>query len=86
MSKVNQKPVFLQVTYDEERCGYFVKGHGFDFFAYFTEDAIECCSVTRKDDDYILHLSIELRGLKRLSCDILETLIARELATVWVIA
>jgi hypothetical protein len=78
----------LNITFDEKRCGYFVQGHGFDFFAYFTGDMagdgfIECSSVKRAGDDYTAHLVIPLRGAKMLSPDLLETLIARELFPLW---
>ena len=78
----------LDITYDEKRCGYFVKGHGFDFFAYFTGDLdgqgfIECDSVQRAGDDYTVHLMIPLKGAKMLSPDLLETLISKELLPLW---
>lgn len=78
----------LNITFDEKRCGYFVSGSGFDFFAYFTGDMdgdgfIECDSVQRKGDDYTMHLTIPLNGAKMLSPDLLETLIVRELAPLW---
>jgi hypothetical protein len=78
----------LNITYDEKRCGYFVQGHGFDFFAYFTGDPngagfIECDSVQRQGDDYTAHLSIPLNGAKMLSPDLLETLIVKELFPLW---
>ena len=78
----------LQVEYDDRRCGYWVKGAGFDFFAYFTGDEpgvefIECSNVTREGDSRSLHLSIPLGGAKRLTEDVLETAILQRLAEFW---
>ncbi len=72
----------FQVSYDEKRCGYFVKGHGFDFFLYFTTgDTLECDSVMREGSDFELHLTIPI-GQTKPSSDLVETLVARELNTV----
>lgn len=78
----------LHITYDEKRCGYFVRGMGFDFFAYFTGDLdgagfIECDSVQREGEAYTAHLTIPLNGASMLSNDLLETLILRELTPLW---
>lgn len=79
----------LSVTYDQKRSGYFISGHGFDFFAYFTEGGpnggsyIECDNVVRQGDPYSLHLIIPLSGAQMLSTDLLETLICKELAEYW---
>jgi hypothetical protein len=78
----------LNITYDDKRCGYFVQGMGFDFFAYFTGDFdgagfIECDSVQRQGDDYTAHLAIPLQGAKMLSPDLLETLILRDISLLW---
>lgn len=36
MNKVKHEIPTLSVDFDEKRCGYFVRGCGFDFFMYFT--------------------------------------------------
>lgn len=83
----------LNVTYDEKRCGYFVQGSGFDFFAYFTgdineetnlmENYIECDGVVREGSDLDAHISIPLHGCSRLSNDIMETKILEALRVYW---
>lgn len=74
----------LNVIYDEKRCGYWINGHGFDFFAYFTSDGgpkswIECDCVTREGCDFNFHLVVPIETAKTPSCDLVETLVAREL-------
>lgn len=77
----------LHVEHDEKRCGYWVQGDGFDFFAYFTGDEknefIECDSVRRNGSDKVLHLSIRLGGSGKVDRDILESAIQRELSKYW---
>ena len=75
----------LNIIFDEKRCGYWVKGYGFDFFAYFTNDGglnswIECDCVTRKESDFTLHLSLPINTAKKPSCDLVETLMMQELS------
>ena len=75
------------VEHDEKRCGYWIQGDGFDFFAYFTGDEknefIECDSVRREGSDYALHLSIRLGPNGKVDKDILESAIQRELSKYW---
>lgn len=69
----------FEVIYDKKRSGYFVKGHGFNFFLYFTTgDCLECSSVKRDGCDFEIHLSIPI-GPTEPSCDLVETLVAMEL-------
>lgn len=71
----------FSVQFDRKRSGYFVKGSGFDFFLYFTTgDCLECDSVKRDGCDFEMHLSIPI-GPTQPSCDLVETLVARELHT-----
>lgn len=78
----------LLIEHDEKRCGYWVQGDGFDFFAYFTSDEkntfIECDSVKREGSDYILHLSVRLGASGNVDNDMLESAIQRELSSYWV--
>lgn len=77
----------LDITYDEKRCGYWVQGDGFDFFAYFTSgdggNFIECDHVQRQGDDFTLHLSVRLGPNGQPHADILATALQRELAKYW---
>lgn len=66
----------LNIIFDEKRCGYWVKGHDFDFFLHFTEDEfskkwLEC--------DSPIWLRIPIENAVRPSIDYLETILVKEL-------
>lgn len=78
----------LSSFYDEKRCGYFVSGDGFDFFAYHVGDSetpeafgIECDHVERSGygNGYSIHLYIPLLQAP-MSETVLVNAINRELA------
>jgi len=78
----------LDIWYDEKRCGYFVTGSGFDFFAYLTDDGdgnnfIECDHVVRQGYDQAVPIVVAFGGAKNLSLDIVETAILIELKKYW---
>lgn len=76
----------FDITYDKRRCGYFVVGHGFDFFLYFTgspyveEIYLECDVVMPEGvpGSYSHHLQFHLWNGHH-SVQLVETMVYREL-------
>lgn len=79
--------ITLDFDYDEKRQGYWIKGSGFDFFAYFTSDEestfVECDHIQREGDEYVLHLQVRLGPAGKVHQDILETAVHNELKKWW---
>jgi len=78
----------LDIEYDEKRCGWWVSGSGFDFFAYMTSDDhgnnfIECDHVVREGSSLDRHITIAYGGAKKLTSDVLETALLIELRKYW---
>lgn len=82
------------ITRDDKRCGFFVSGSGFDFFAYYTCDTtedgsqlstyIECDHVERAGEpSEIHHMRINLGPSGVAIEDILHTAISKWLCERW---
>jgi len=84
MNKTIKIPTQLAITFDEKRCAYYIRGGCFEFFLYFMQcpytgaESLECFSVVIDGHDDF-NICIPLNGKKRLSCDVVETLVIREL-------
>lgn len=84
MNNTLKKPLKLNVRFDKKRCGYFIEGHGFDFFLYFTDDYLECDQVEKIGSDKVLHMYIPLNGKPGMSCDVLENKLLEVMLSNWV--
>jgi len=85
----------LKINFDDKRCGYWVSGLGFDFFASLTSEVsenpdepgvlsyIQCDFVKRNGEDYVHNLNIPIRHAKMISADLLEHLLVREFIQFW---
>lgn len=85
----------LNITWDEKRCGYWIAGAGFDFFAYYTSDGdepdddtapmfLECDHVQRQGEEFTLHLRVSIkRAAGEAGIEIIETKIVNELGKYW---
>ena len=78
----------MKVTFDEKRCGYFVGDNKDQFFVYFTCDGNEPSSYLEFDVEkwngieFNSHFQIPIGLAKKPSCDLVETLVSRELNAV----
>lgn len=85
----------LNVTWDEKRCGYWISGAGFDFFAYFTSGGespddmnapqyLECDHVQRHGEDFVLHLQVPIKNAAgEQGIQLVETQVLNELRKYW---
>jgi hypothetical protein len=77
----------LRVVNCPNRPGYTVSGDGFNFFARLTgTQLIVCDNVKRFGYDKVVNLTIPIKGCRRVSADVLETLLTRALHEAWLIA
>lgn len=79
----------LDVKYDNDRSGYWVRGLGFNFLTYFasrSDSQFLEADVKRIGDDEVVHLSIPLGRAGAPSTDLIETLVTRELGRHWDLA
>ena len=76
----------LDVRYDKDRSGYWVRGLGFNFLTCFAsrggENFLEA-AVQRAGGDELVQLSIRLGRARLPSTDLIETLVTRELSRHW---
>lgn len=86
----------IQITRDNKRCGFFVVGSGFDFFAYYTCDPsedgtqestfIECDHVEREGEPGMArHMMIKLGPSGIAIDDIVHTAICKWLGENWTV-
>lgn len=75
-----------RVTRDKRRCGFWVVGSGFDFFAYFTglpgvdDTYLECDYVTRYNSENSKHMQVRLGASGEVSDDVASSAINKWLA------
>lgn len=82
MTKTFEMPKQLAVKYDEKRNNYHVCGGSFEFYLYLCghDEADYLQNVGGSQGEALdVWVSIPLNGKKRLSCDVVETLVLREL-------
>ncbi len=76
----------LDVRYDKDRAGYWVRGLGFNFLACLASRGGESfleATVQRVGGDERVQLSIRLGRAELPSTDLIETLVTRELSRHW---
>jgi len=76
----------LDVRFDKDRSGYWVRGLGFNFLTYFANKGGEVFlegDAKRAGTDEIVHFSIRLGSAQLPSTDLIETLVTRELGKHW---
>lgn len=88
----------LEVAWDEKRCGYWISGEGFDFFAYFTgggeapgdmnaSQYLECDHVQRQGEDFVLHLQVPIKSAAgEQGVQLVETQVFNEFRKYWAVS
>ena len=87
----------IHVEYDEKRCGWWFRGMGFDFMAYFTiggdplaEDFDACpgfleADVQREGEPYEAHVTIPLPTSGIMTEDLFATAALKQLRRFWLL-